>query len=178
MRGVGLMGDPAPCDVAEASAQHPRTGTDWRGVVAALPAAGAALLPKLACPACWPAYSALLGAVGLGFVNYTPYLPHLTAAFLLLAVGSLGYQARRRRGYGPFALGLAASLLVMVGRFVLDAGVATFGGIAALAGASLWNAWPRRGADGGPCRRCAAVFHAAERRSAKGGEDHGRQAPG
>jgi mercuric ion transport protein len=37
--------------------------------VASLPALGTALLPKLACPLCWPAYSALLCAVGLGFVD-------------------------------------------------------------------------------------------------------------
>ena len=43
-------------------------------LAALLPAIGAALLPKLTCPACWPAYAAVLSALGVSFVDYTPYL--------------------------------------------------------------------------------------------------------
>jgi len=47
----------------------------WPGALATLTAAGVALLPAVACPACWPAYAALHSALGLGFIDYTPYLP-------------------------------------------------------------------------------------------------------
>ncbi|KAF0218625.1 MAG: putative Thioredoxin [Geobacteraceae bacterium] len=46
----------------------------WRGMAAMLPGIGLAFLPKLACPACWPAYAGVFSSLGLGFVNYNPYL--------------------------------------------------------------------------------------------------------
>lgn len=130
------------------------TGGRWRSVFMTFPAVGAALLPKLACPACWPAYSALLGAVGLGFVNYTPYLQQLTAGFLLLALASLGFHARRRRRYGPFGLGLLAAAVIMAGKFRIGSDAVTYAGVVLLVGASLWNARPRRETGGGSCPAC------------------------
>jgi mercuric ion transport protein len=42
----------------------------------ALPGVGVSLLPKLTCPACWPAYAGLLSSVGLGFSYQRPiYCP-------------------------------------------------------------------------------------------------------
>lgn len=73
----------------------------WRNSVPALPAIGVALLPKLTCPACWPAYAGLMSAAGLSIVNYTVYLPLLTAVFLLISLAALGLGAGRRRGYKP-----------------------------------------------------------------------------
>ena len=35
----------------------------WQAIVASFPAIGTALLPKLTCPLCWPAYAALLSAL-------------------------------------------------------------------------------------------------------------------
>jgi mercuric ion transport protein len=40
----------------------------WQSWLIVLPAIGVAMLPKLACPACWPAYAGLLSSVGLGFL--------------------------------------------------------------------------------------------------------------
>ena len=40
----------------------------WKLSLAMVPGIGAALLPKLACPACWPAYAGFLTSVGLGFL--------------------------------------------------------------------------------------------------------------
>jgi len=116
----------------------------WRSSLGALPAIGAALLPKVACPACWPAYAGVLSAFGLTSLMQTRWLLPLTASFLVLAVGALAFRARRRRGYGPFGLGLVAAVLVMVGKFVFDNDLAMYVGVALLVGASLWNAWPRR----------------------------------
>jgi len=120
----------------------PRKG--WRSSLAIVPGIGAALLPKLACPACWPAYAGLLGSLGLGFLLDEAWLLPLTAAFLALAVGALAFRAPGRRGYGPFALGLVASGAVLGGKFALESDWTMGAGIALLVAASLWNAWPRR----------------------------------
>lgn len=111
-------------------------------LVAMLPAVGAALLPKLTCPVCWPAYAAVLSALGVGFIDYTPYLLPLTLAFLGVTLAMLAW--RPRRGYAPLALGLAASAIVLVGKFLFDSDIAVYAGVALLVGASIWNALPRK----------------------------------
>lgn len=132
--------------------EAPRAG--WRSSLAALPAIGAAALPKLTCPACWPAYSGLLSSMGLGFINYTPFLLPLTTAFLLLSLTALGWRAPRRRGYGPLLVGIAASIALVVGKFAFDSDAAMYAGLAALVAASLWNAWPRTQRAAGICPAC------------------------
>jgi len=126
------------------------------GGISVLPAIGVTLLPKLTCPACWPAYAWFLGIFGISFVNYTPYLAPLMAFFLTLAVASLAFQAKNRRGYGPFALGLAASMIVMVSRFWLGSEPVMYAGFVLLVSAFIWNAWPIRQIDNNaPCPACA-----------------------
>ena len=91
--------------------------------------------------------------MGLAFLMETAYLLPLTGFFLLVSVGALGIRARQRRGYGPFVVGIAAAVLLLVGKFVFDSNVAVYGGIAVLIVASGWNAWPtkqRKGVFGTP----------------------------
>lgn len=121
---------------------------------AMVPALGAAFLPKLACPACWPAYAGLLSALGVGFVDYTPYLLPLTAGFLLVALAALGYRARQRRGFGPLLLGALAGAVVVLGKFGYDSDPAMYAGLALLILASLWNTWPIARSTGTPCPAC------------------------
>lgn len=116
----------------------------WKSSLATVPGIAFAFLPKLACPACWPAYAGLLSSVGLGFLLDTAYLFPLTATFLFLAVGALAFRAGTRRGYAPFAVGLVATAVVIVGKFVFDSNAAMYGGIGLLVAASVWNAWPVR----------------------------------
>lgn len=129
-----------------AALQHPMQATPpptrRLQFVALLPAIGAALLPKLTCPVCWPAYAAVLSALGVGFIDYTPYLMPLTLVFLAVTLAILAW--RPRRGYAPLALGTAASAVVLVGKFFFDSDLAVYIGIALLVGASMWNAWPRK----------------------------------
>src|SRR4051812_20266456 len=80
----------------------------------------------------------------------TAYLLPLTALSLTLAVAALGVGARRRRGYAPLAVGVAAAVLVVLGKFVLDTDLATYGGVALLVTASVWNSWPRTMSNNGP----------------------------
>ncbi len=121
-------------------------GRGWRSTLATAPGIALALLPKVTCPACWPAYASLFTSLGLGFLLDVRWLFPATAAFLLVAVGALGFRARRRRGFGPFFLGLGASTIVLGGKFGLGIGAAMYAGLPLLIGASIWNGWPRRAA--------------------------------
>src|SRR5258708_21824004 len=92
----------------------------WKQTSPAFPGAGVSLLPKLMCPACWPAYAAALSSVGLGFLISTNYLLPVTALFLALAVGSLAFRASRRRGLSPFWAGVIAAALILAGKFYVE----------------------------------------------------------
>ncbi len=118
-----------------------------------VPAIGTALMPKLVCPACWPAYAGLLSALGLGFIDYTPFLLPLTLVFLAVVLVTLTWRAQTRRGYAPLALGMAAAVIVLIGKFQFNSDIATYTGIALLVGASLWNTWPHRNPTA-PCPAC------------------------
>lgn len=121
--------------------------------LAMFPGVGAAFLPKIACPACWPAYAGFMSSMGLGLLLETTYLMALTTTFLVVAVGTLAYRARERHGYLPFVIGLVAAAAVLIGKFVLESNAAMYGGLASLAGASLWNTWPS-GERAGQCPSC------------------------
>ncbi len=119
------------------------TNRTWKQNLLAAPGIGLSLLPKIACPACWPAYAGLLSSIGLGFLvpNLTYLLP-LTVEFLLIAVGTLAFRARRRRGYVPFALGVLAASLILLGKFSLASNPVLYAGLGLLILASVWNSWP------------------------------------
>jgi mercuric ion transport protein len=110
--------------------------------VAVVPGVLAALLPRVTCPACWPAYAGFLGAAGLPILMDIRWLLPLTGASLVVAIGALGHGARGRRGYAPLLVGLAAAALVLIGKFVMNSNPATYLGTALLVCASVWNAWP------------------------------------
>ena len=119
-----------------------------------VPGVAAAALPRMTCPACWPAYAGLLGSVGLPVVVLDAWwLFPVTAVALVVALGVLAFRRHQRRGTGPLILGLVASVLVLMGKFAFESPAATYGGTALLIGASVWNAWPARRVEAGP--RCA-----------------------
>jgi mercuric ion transport protein len=120
-----------------------------------IPAVLFALLPKVACPACWPAYVGLLSAVGLGFLVEAEFLLPLIVIFLAVALVALAYGARKRRGFGPLFLGMIASAAIMLGKFSLNSDFAFYTGLALLVGSSLWNTWPRKQSKTASCCECA-----------------------
>ncbi len=67
----------------------------WKRGLLALPSVGVSILPKLACPACWPAYAGLLSSVGLGFLISTVYLLPLSSC-------SAGLQSEQASGIRSF----------------------------------------------------------------------------
>ena len=129
--------------------------TRWRAMMASFPAIGVALLPKLACPLCFPAFAAVLGALGLKFVDYTPYLLPLTAVFLVVAVGVLALQARRTGSIVALLLGIAASAAVLAGKFHFESDWLTTGGIVLLIIAILFGNRSRSNATAA-CPACVA----------------------
>ena len=115
----------------------------WKRLASLLPSVGVSLLPKLACPSCWPAYAGLLTALGLGFLVSERYLFGVTAVFLLASVGALAYRYRERRGLLPAALGLAGAAMVLVGKFKFESMPAMYTGLLVLIASSIWNSWPQ-----------------------------------
>lgn len=129
----------------------------------ALPGIGVSLLPKVVCPMCSAAYAALVSSLGLGFLISTRYLLSLTAIFLAIAVGALGFRASSRRGLGPFWIGVLAALCVTTGKFLLDSMATTYMGVTLLVIASVWNAVPRH-TSSDFCPDCLPTEAAAQQR--------------
>ena len=140
----------------------------WKRGLAVLPGIGVSLLPKLACPLCWPAYTGLVSALGLGFLISAKYLLPLTVAFLAIAAAALGFRAPRRRGYGPFWLGLVAAAVILTGKFYFDAAPAVYAGVGLLIAASVWNGWPRRTIYNAVCPACVPLGAGINKRNARG----------
>ncbi len=124
----------------------------WQNVIAVSPSVFVALLPKLTCPLCWPLYAGILSSIGITFVNYTPYLLPVTVIFLLISLFIFGYKAKGRRGYCPLILGIVASLIILIGKFVFNHDWALYSGVTLLVIASIWNGWPVK--NGGSCSNC------------------------
>lgn len=78
----------------------------------------------------------------------TAILLPLMLLSLTVAVAALGFRAGRR-GFGPFAVGVAAAAVLVIGKFFMEpntviSNTVIYGGIASLVGASVWNSWPTR----------------------------------
>lgn len=116
----------------------------WRQNLLTIPSIGVSLLPKLACPLCWPAYAGVLSSLGLGFLISTKYLLPLTVAFLALAVAALAFRAKHRHGYGPLLLGFLSAVGVLMGKFAWESSPMMYVTVGLLVIASGWNAWPHR----------------------------------
>jgi len=121
-----------------------------------LPAVGLTLMPKVVCPACWPAYAGLLSAVGVGFIPTAAYLVPLTVVFLVVAVVPLAVRARSGKSRVPFVLGLVASGLILLGQSWLRSDPTTYVGVAVLVAAWLCESRSHREvAADTPCPACA-----------------------
>jgi len=138
--------------------------------LASLPGALAALLPITVCPLCLPAFVGFLSAIGLGFLLQARFLLSLIVGLLILALAGLAYKAHRRRGYGPLAVGVAASAIILIGKFLLNFEPAIYFGVALLIGASIWNVWPRRADRTSPCSSCVPAGRSESTRDAQNQE--------
>src|SRR5689334_5974794 len=73
----------------------------WQEGSLTIPGIGVALLPKLACPFCWPLYSGIVSSVGLGFLISTKYLLTPTITCLMIALGPWPTMRNKGEGIGP-----------------------------------------------------------------------------
>jgi len=136
-----LSGVPSVEALAEAlrgaAVSAPRSGRGAVWLVSG-PAVLVALLPKLACPLCWPAYAALLAALGLGFIAEPRWLLPLSVVALALLVAALGLGAgSRRRATVLAALGALAASAVLYGKFAAESDAMVYAGAAGLLAASV-----------------------------------------
>lgn len=145
-------------------------------LLGALPGMVVGLLPIGACPACWPAYGAVPGAAGLGFLLDRAYLFPVTLAALGMALVALGYAARSRRGHGPLAVGAAGAASIVVGKFGLGLAWAGCAGVALLLGATSWSVWPRRVGAREGCPACRQTGEDTADAQARGLQE-GRKSP-
>ncbi len=130
------------------------TSTTFKRTMGAVPGVGVSLLPKLVCPACWPAYAGILSALGLSFLISTKYLLLLTAVFLSITLLTLEFKASRRNGYRPLVLGVLACAAILSGKFYFDVSQLTYAGLGLLVAASVWTSWPRRAVKAPFCPAC------------------------
>ena len=148
-----LSGSPPVYLIAAALKDGGRERCRPTGIAAATPAFGLALLPKVTCPLCWPAYSAALSAVGIGFFDYTPYVLPLMIASVAFLLGLLAWRGWRTGGRVPLAIGLAGAALMLGGKFALESDPLAYAGGAGFVLAALWP--QRRGAA--LCPNCVTV---------------------
>jgi len=142
-------GTPSVADIAsilrETRPPAPNTeranGTQWKRILASFPGVGAALFPTMTCPVCWPGYGAILSSLGIGFIPSNRVLLPLTVLFLAFYLGMLAWDARKCRRVGPLVLGMAASTVLIGGRFIIASDAALYAGIGFLMAASVWNVW-------------------------------------
>lgn len=127
--------------------------SSWKTAFAAIPGIGIVLLPKLTCAACWPVYAAIMSSLGVGIFNYSEYLFPITLVALLVTLMALGYRASSRRGFGPFYLGLFASIVAVFGKFSVESDPVFYLGVVMLVISSFWNSWPKK-VDSQACSTC------------------------
>ncbi len=130
--------------VSQISEKTSKKTATWLGSLAVLPGIGAALLPALTCPACWPAYVGLLSSMGIGFVNYSPWLLGLTAIFLAIALAALANKGIKQKIWGPFYLGVGGAIFLITGKYVFNIDMLLYTGVVLLIAGSVWNAWPKK----------------------------------
>jgi mercuric ion transport protein len=137
-----VEGLPSALNIKQAILQSKKDSvfSGWFVGLTALPAVVASSIPILSCPLCWPLYTAILGSMGLGFFNYTPYLLPITLLFFLVALSSIWYQAKKcQSSYRPLYLAIASSVTILIGKFLfVNIWIVVFGLIAFIASV-FWN---------------------------------------
>jgi hypothetical protein len=108
-----------------------------------LPAAGLALLPK--CPLCWAAYVGVATGLGVAPAAGHRLILGVLAAALIAALAAVAARSRAIADWRPLLPAGSGAAAVLLGRLILGSTALVYLGLAVLAGAAVWSAWPRRG---------------------------------
>lgn len=127
--------NPERATPAPASPANRAGATRWAGGVASVLSAASAIV----CPACIPAITSLLSALGLGFAVRPSFLNPAVIALLAISVGSLAWAARRHHRWWVLLIGIAGAILITISRFVVFVPAVMWIGAATLIGASVIN---------------------------------------
>ena len=127
---------------------------NFRRFLAAVPALAIALAHAGTCPACWPLIGGLVSSLGVTFLAETRYLLPLMIACFAMAIAALGYGARH--DYRPLIVGVVASCVILIGKFILGVSLVTVAGAGLLVGAYLWSFWLRRPGKASSDQTCCA----------------------
>lgn len=79
-----------------------------------------------------------MSALGLAVFTESKYLLWLNVCALVVALAFL-YRGNRERGKGPFLLGGAAALAIVLGKFVFASSAASWIGAGAIFAATVWS---------------------------------------
>lgn len=128
--------------------QFPVKGrSKWPLGLTLVPTVAAAIMPK--CPLC---LMGMMSAVGLSYSMKAFWLLPLTLFFLFTAIAALAFQARRRRSYSTFLLGVMAAAIIISGKFYAENNLLIYSGVAILVATSLWSSLSKRkAADKAEC---------------------------
>lgn len=106
-----------------------------------LPAAGLALVPK--CPLCWAAYASVATGFGVAPVASHRLVLAVLAVALMTALVTVIARCRRVADPRPLLPAILGTAAVLLGRFFLTSTPIVLLGLATLAGAAVWSAWPK-----------------------------------
>lgn len=115
-----------------------------RNLLAIVSAGVAVVLPVGACPACYPAYAAVLSSLGLPFLGAGIYPPLIASVLVALCLFSLSFRAGSRGDYRCLFVGVAGAVVFMVGRFIFDNPFVFYPGAGILVFASPWQMFSGR----------------------------------
>ncbi len=122
-------------------------GRSFFGVLSGVPLFLVALVPLKFCPACFPLWGAILGALGLGFLFTGKYFIYTSGFLAFTAVFGLFFLAKRRGEFFPFWIGSFGIAFVLLGKFLLDNIAVVSAGLLFFWLAVLLNFFSRRGSE-------------------------------
>jgi hypothetical protein len=134
-----------------------------RGGLAAAPALLLALLPKVACPACWPAYGSVLSGFGLGGLPASPWRVPMLVVLLAPALWLLARDCRRRHRRWPFVSGLGGAATSLAGALGDQVGLSLAGSVLFLVAMAAVTVVDRAAPPPGRCCRRAPASSAISR---------------
>ena len=136
--GDAASAAPSPSEIANRI--RTRSWTSIAGVASGASGFAALMLPVGLCPACWPAYAAVLASLGAGFLLETTYQAPIAAGLFAFALAAHWFQVRRTGRYAALLLALAGASVALAGKFILVMPAAQYAGLFAFVLSGVWAA--------------------------------------